>query len=463
MNIYFHGAVGDVTGSAYHVRTKHASVLVDCGLFQGNRQSEAKNRNVPRLAGGKLDAVVLTHGHLDHVGRLPILTRRGYSGPIFGTQATIDLGSLIIRDAAHIQELDLARENRRREWAGLPPFQPLYEPDDARRLAPLAKAVGYDQPTEIAPGIQARWVDAGHMLGSASIEMTVEENGHSKVIVFSGDLGQRGAPLLRDSVPFDRADLVVMESTYGDRDHRSLEGTLIEAREIIKRAIARKGKILVPTFAVGRTQVLLYYLAAAFRNKTLPKFPIFIDSPMAIEATKIYSKHTELFDKESLAMVKSGDLRRNLDIVKPCPTATDSKALNDIQGPCLIMAGAGMCNAGRIVHHLRRNLHKPETTVLIVGYQSPGSLGRRLVDGEKYVSIFHDRIAVNAAIHTLGGFSAHAGQKDLMNWFATVAPSRPRLFLTHGEDRARRALAGLIKAKHGIRAEIPKIGDVVQV
>jgi metallo-beta-lactamase family protein len=463
MNIYFHGAVGDVTGSAYHVKTKHASVLVDCGLFQGSRQAHGKNRNGPRLAGGKLDAVLLTHGHLDHVGRLPILTKRGYSGAIYGTQATIDLGSLIVRDAAHIQEQDLARENRRRDWAGLPRMEPLYEPDDARRLAPLAKAVAYDRTIEVAPGIQARWVDAGHMLGSASIEMTVEEAGRKKVVVFSGDLGPRGAPLLRDATPFERADVVIMESTYGDRNHRSLEETLIETREIIKKAVENKGKILVPTFAVGRTQVLLYYLGAAFRNKTLPRFPVFVDSPMAIEATKIYAKHVELFDEEALALVKSGDLRKNLDMVKPCPTATDSKALNDVPGPCLIMAGAGMCNAGRIVHHLRQNLHKPETTVLIVGYQSPGSLGRRLVDGEKYVSIFNDRIVVNASVHTMGGFSAHAGQSDLLDWFTAVAPARPRLILTHGEDRARQTLARLIKAQHGIRAECPSLGDLVEV
>ena len=463
MKIYFHGAAGDVTGSAYHVKTRHASVLVDLGLFQGGRQAEAKNRRLPKLAGGKLDAVVLTHGHLDHVGRLPILTKRGYDGPIFCTQATIDLASLIIRDAANIQEADLARENRRRERAGLPPFEPLYEPDDARRLGPLTKSVEYDKVVEVAPGIQARFVEAGHMLGSASIELTIEEDGARKVVVFSGDLGPRGAPLLRDPVPFRRADVLIMESTYGDRDHRPLSKTLVEARQILTKAVKAKGKVLIPTFAVGRTQVLLYYLAAAFRNKTLPRFPVFVDSPMAIEATKIYAKHTDLFDEEALAMVKAGELRRNLDIVRPCPTPADSKALNDVDGPCVIMAGAGMCNAGRILHHLRHNLHKPETTVLIVGYQSPGSLGRRLVDGEKYVSIFHDRITVNASVHTLGGFSAHAGQTDLLNWFATVAPSRPRLILTHGENQARQALAQLIKAQHGIRAHCPNLGDVVEV
>ncbi|HXU37632.1 MAG TPA: MBL fold metallo-hydrolase, partial [Blastocatellia bacterium] len=295
MKIFFHGATGDVTGSAYHVVTKHASVLVDCGLFQGGRKERANNRREARLEGGKLDAVVLTHGHLDHVGRLPLLTRKGYAGPIYATQATIDLATLILRDAISLQRADLARENRKRERSGLPALEPLYEESDVRRLKPLARAVEYDQRIEIAPGIQIRLVDAGHVIGSASVEMTVEEDGRKKIVIFSGDLGPRGAPLLKDPVPFERADAVIMESTYGDRDHRSLHETAIEGREIIARAIEERAKILVPVVAVGRTQLLLYLLAAAFRNKTLPQFPIYLDSPMAIEATKIYGDHNDLF------------------------------------------------------------------------------------------------------------------------------------------------------------------------
>lgn len=346
MKIYFHGATGDVTGSAYHVKTKHASVLIDCGLFQGGKEERAKNRQRARLESGRLDAVVLTHAHLDHVGRLPLLTQQGYHGPIYATQATFDVARLILRDAFYLQKADIERENRKRVRSGLVPLEPLYEEKDVLRLKPLIKAIAYDQRVQVAPGVQMRLVDAGHVIGSASVELTVEENGKKKVVVFSGDLGPRGAPLLNDPVSFDRADAVIVESTYGDRNHQSLHETAIEARKIVAKAIEAKAKILVPVFAVGRTQLLLYLLAAAFRNKTLPRFPIYLDSPLAIEATKIYGKHNELFDQEAQVMAKSGDLRENLQSARFCPTGQDSKALNDVKGPCMIMAGSGMCTGG---------------------------------------------------------------------------------------------------------------------
>ena len=463
MKIQFHGATGDVTGSAYHVMTKSASVLVDCGLFQGGKKQKALNRAERKLQGGKLDAVVLTHGHLDHIGRLPILTKKGYRGPIFATKGTIDVATLILRDALRIQQGDLERENRHRARSGEPPLEPLYEEADVRALRPLVHAVPYGRRFKVAPGIEARLVDAGHVIGSASVELTVDDGGKKKIVVFSGDLGPRGAPILHDPTPFERADVVLMESTYGDRDHHSLHETALEAREIIREAIERKAKILVPVFAVGRTQLLLYLLAGAFRRKTLPRFPIYLDSPLAIEATKVYGKNNEVFDEEALALVKSGELRRQLASVRFSSTGEESRKLNDAKGPCMILAGNGMCTAGRIVHHLRHNLHKPETAVLIVGFQSPGSLGRRLVDGAKEVSIFGQRIAVRASVHTMGGFSAHAGQKDLLDWFGTVAPSKPKLIITHGEDGARKTLAGLIKKRHGIRAALPELGEVIEV
>jgi metallo-beta-lactamase family protein len=463
MKIHFHGATGDVTGSAYHVVTKHASLLVDCGLFQGGKKEKAKNRREAELEGGRLDAVILSHGHLDHVGRLPLLTKKGYEGPIFATQPTIDLATLILRDSLSLQKADLKRENNRRSREGLPPLEPMFEESDVRRLRPLVKTVGYNQCFEVAPGIAARLVDAGHVIGSASIELSIEEDGRKKIVVFSGDLGPRGAPLLNDPVPFVQADVVIMESTYGDRDHRSLHETAIEGRKIIARAIENKGKILVPVFAVGRTQLLLYLLAGAFRRRTLPPFPIYLDSPMAIEAAKIYRKNDELFDEEAQEMVKSGELQRNLQSAHPCPTPQDSRALNEVQGPCLIMAGNGMCTGGRIVHHLRHNLPLPGTVVLIVGFQSAGSLGRQLVDGAKIVRIFGESIPVRASIHTMGGFSAHAGKTDLLHWFAAVALSRPRTILTHGEDRARNALSDLIRSRHGLKAECPNLGDVIEI
>ena len=463
MKIQFHGAAGDVTGSAYHVTTKRASVLVDCGLFQGGRAQKALNRAERRLQGSRLDAVVLTHGHLDHIGRLPILAKKGYRGPIFATKGTIDVATLILRDALRIQQGDLERENRHRARSGEPPLEPLYSEQDVRALKPLVRAVRYGKRFRVAPGIEGRLVDAGHVIGSASVELTIDDGGKEKVVVFSGDLGPRGAPILGDPTPFERADVVLMESTYGDRDHRSLHDTAIEAREIVADAIERKAKILVPVFAVGRTQLLLYLLAGAFRRKTLPRFPIYLDSPLAIEATKVYGKNGEVFDEEALALVKSGELRRQLASVRFCSSAQESRALNDAKGPCMILAGNGMCTAGRILHHLRHNLHKPETAVLIVGFQSPGSLGRRLVEGEKEVGIFGQRIAVRASVHTMGGFSAHAGQTDLLSWFGFIAPCKPRVVLTHGEDEPRQILAQKIQQRFKLKSALPAMGETIEL
>src|SRR6185369_4912890 len=299
MRIHFHGAAGDVTGSAYQVVTDKASVLVDCGFFQGRKDESAKNRRKAQLEGGKVDAVVLTHGHLDHIGRLPLLTRNGYKGPVYATRPTLDIATLILKDSLALQKNDLKRQNQKRARSKLPPLEPLFEEADVRKLKPLATPVKYNQRFTVAPGIEARLVDAGHVIGSASVELTVCENGHRKVVVFSGDLGPRGAPLLNDPEPFKEADAVIMESTYGDRLHRSLHDTAIEGREIIEKAIQNKAKVLVPIFAIGRTQLLLYLLAGAFKRKTLPRFPIYLDSPMAIQATSIYRRNNELFDAEA--------------------------------------------------------------------------------------------------------------------------------------------------------------------
>jgi len=463
MNIRFLGAAGDVTGSAYQVITKDASILVDCGFFQGRKQESAKNRRKRQIEGNALDAVVLTHGHLDHVGRLPLLTRNGYRGPVYATKPTLDLATLILKDSHSIQKQDLKRENQKRARQKLPPLEPLFEEADVRQLKPLVSPVKYNQRFTVARGIEARLVDAGHVIGSSSVELTVTENGHKKVVVFSGDLGPRGAPLLNDPVPFHEADAVIMESTYGDRKHRSLHDTAIEGREIIARAIQNKAKILVPIFAIGRTQLLLYLLGGAFKKKTLPPFPIYLDSPMAIAATSIYQRNNELFDEEGLQMVQSGELRRSLTTTRTCVKPGESRALNSVKGPCLIMAGSGMCTGGRIMHHLRHNLPIPETAVLIVGFQSPGTLGRKLVDGAKSLMMFGEEVPVRASIHTMGGFSAHADQDGLLDWYGVMAPSRPRTIVTHGEDRARKAFSEQLQKRFGVKAECPALDDVIEV
>ena len=464
MKITFHGAAGgEVTGSAYLVQTRDANVLVDLGLFQGANKVENYNRIPKKGVFRKLHAVVLTHAHLDHTGRLPLLTKAGYNGPIYATPATIDFADLILRDSAHLQKSDVERQNRRRQRMGQPLLDSLYEQQDVDHLRPLYKTLGYDEPMPLAPGIVVRAVEAGHMLGSVSLELTVDDEGTKKVVIFSGDLGPRGAPLHRDYVPFQKADFVFMESTYGDRDHRSLNETAIETREVINKAVQAGAKILVPVFAVGRTQLLLYLLAGAFKRGTIPPFPIFIDSPMAIQATKLYAKHVELFDQEALAMQQSGELRDELETVKFCPTADDSKALNDVNGACMIMAGAGMCTGGRILHHFRHNLARSGTTVLFVGYQGHGSLGRMIVDGKPSVTIFGEKIPVRASVHTFGGLSGHAGQSDLVRWLECVAASGPRVFLTHGEERGRKPLEKIITDRFKLRVDCPGLGETIEI
>ena len=462
MKLTFLGATGTVTGSKYLVEYGDHKVLVDCGLFQGGRKAEALNRP-PTGARQKLDAVLLTHGHLDHTGRLPLLARRGHRPPVFATPATIDMTALILRDSARIQAGDAERRSRKSKRAGDAPVEPLYTPEDAEGIIQLMQPVSYRKPVKIAPGVQAIWAESGHMLGSASIQLIVEEDGKAKRIVFSGDLGPKGIPILRDFEPFHHADMVFLESTYGDHDHRPFRETVEEFLDVVKDAIDRGGKILVPTFAVGRAQLLTTLLGWFFRKKHLRPFPIFLDSPMAIQAMNIYVRHRELFDDQMKKFVTERPLRADLKSMTLCSTAEQSRKINDQPGPCLIMAGAGMCNAGRILHHLKQNLAKPETHVLIVGYQSHESLGRRLVEGEKVVSIHGEKVGVKATVHTMGGFSAHAGQKDLLAWFDAIAALKPRVVLTHGEDGPRECLAQLIRKRHRLTPVLPKMGDSIEL
>lgn len=456
MKLTFLGAAGEVTGSCYLLETAGTRVLIDCGIFQGH-DADDKNRLPKAIGTDRLDAVVLTHGHLDHTGRLPLLQKHGYRGSIFANSATKDMSQLILLDAAKVQAQDAERNNRKRLRRGDQPEEPMYNADDVMKTISSFQPLEYDQRQEVAKGITARLVDAGHMLGSSSIELTVEENGTRKVLAFSGDLGPRGAPFLRDPVPIPHADLVILESTYGDRDHKPLAETLVEFKNIVQEAVANKGVILVPVFAVGRAQQMIYHLAALFRNNDVPRFPLYLDSPMAIEAVRLYRKHTSLFDEEALAMKRSGQLDADFSSITTCESADESRKLNDREGPMLIMAGSGMCNAGRIVHHLKHRLWQPDTYVVIVGYQGEGTLGRQLVDGRKSVNIFGDSVQVKAKIRTLGGFSAHAGQTELLQWYNSINGTRPRTILTHGEDNQRSTLQSMIARAHGVKCQLPRL------
>jgi metallo-beta-lactamase family protein len=324
--------------------------------------------------------------------------------------------------------------------------------------------VPYHEPVTVAPVLTVRFVEAGHMLGSASLQVVaVADSGARRTIVFSGDLGPKSAPILRDAEPFAQADVVFLESTYGDRDHRPFAETVGEFIAVLRLAVAQKSKVLVPTFAVGRAQLLTALLAWIFREKRVEPFPVFLDSPMAIAASRIYARHPELFDDEMVAFLKARPLAADLATMKMTATPEESRQINGCPGPCLIMAGAGMCNAGRILHHLRHNLWNPAAHVVIAGYQGNGTLGRLLVEGAKQVTIFGETIAVKAQVHTLGGFSAHAGQTDLAAWLAPLAASQPRVFLTHGEDGPRAALAQRIAASHHLTPQLPALGEIVEV
>ncbi len=463
MKITLYGAAGGVTGTAYFIQTDQDTIMVDCGLFQGGKEIRSQNRFAPPVDYGHLKAIVLTHAHLDHCGRLPLVIREGYQGPIFATPATIDLVALILRDALKVQTSDLEKINRIRARKGKEKIEAAYDEKDVEKAIGLMKPLPYHQDFVLSENLRVIVDEAGHILGSGSLKLIVKEGGSTKSVVFSGDLGPANLPIVRDAEPFRDADMVFLESTYGDRDHKPLQETIDEAISIIKNAYQNKGKILIPSFAVGRTQELLYYIEQAFRQGGLPRFPIYIDSPMAIEATRIYMSHAELFDEEMKEFVSSGEMERNKGYIHPTPTAEESKKLNEIPGPCMIIAGAGMCNAGRILHHLRHNLWKKDTHVLIVGYQAMGTLGRQLVEGAPAVNIYGEWIAVHAQIHKLGGFSAHAGQTDLLNWFNVMAPSRPKVVLTHGEDKARIPLAKILQHQYGIIPVLPNYGDTIEL
>lgn len=463
MRISILGAAGEVTGSCYLVETGRARVLVEFGLHQGGAHTEAKNRRLPPIRPAELDAVVLTHAHLDHAGRLPMLPGAGFKGPIHATPATIELCDILLRDAAYLQEMEAARTSTRRQRRGRVPVSPLYTTADVDRVMPLFRAVAYDAPTEVAPGVVARWVDAGHILGSASVELTLEDKGARRTVVFSGDIGPRGAPLLHNPATFRRADVVFLESTYGDRDHRPLEESLEKLAGVIRAARTPKGKVLIPAFAVGRTQQLIYFIGLLRRDGKLQDPRVVIDSPMATSATALYKSHRELFDDESWAIINSGDSCLDFPGLRFTKDASESMALNPMGDGVVIISAAGMCTGGRILHHLKHNLWREETHLVFVGYQAEGTLGRRLLEGAESVRVMGEPIRVRARVHTINGFSAHAGQTELVEWLGTMRDAGPRVYLTHGEDPQREALAARIDQTLMLKAALPEWGEVVEL
>jgi metallo-beta-lactamase family protein len=440
MKISFHGAAKEVTGSCHLVECCGRNILVDCGMFQGERELHESNSAPFGFDPKEIDVVLLTHAHLDHCGRLPLLVKRGFHGEIISTAATRDLARLVMLDSAHLHEEDARRHHRHGRHGGH--HEALYDTVDAMDAAGrFGRSARYFKPIELFPGIVATFFQAGHILGSASIRLELEEGGRKQTVLFSGDLGPSDRALLNDPGPPDDADVVVMETTYGDRDHRPLDASVDEFLAAVRESDERGGNVIIPTFALERAQEILWYLRIGMERGEIRKsLQVFLDSPMAISATRIFERHAEALRPEVAAMIRSGSDPFGLPELHFTLEAHDSMALNQIRSGAVIMAGSGMCTGGRVRHHLRHNLAHSDCSVIFVGYAAAGTLARIIIDGAREVKLFGDRIPVKAKIHTINGFSAHAGANELKRWHdRTGAPSRT--FLVHGEAGALKAFA----------------------
>jgi len=461
----FLGAVQGVTGSCYLLKTTQATVILDCGLYQGLREEEAQNAESFDFNPAEIDAVVLSHAHLDHSGRLPIMVKEGYTGAIHMTRATADLLDIMLKDAAFLNERDAQWRNRRRRRAGQAVIEPLYTLSDVETCLDRCVGYPYGERQPVADGIEVCFRDAGHILGSAIVELFINEGGQQKKLVFSGDLGNSCSALLRDPEIVSEADLVLLESTYGDHDHRSLSGTLTEFRDILQDAIESGGNVLIPSFAVGRTQELLFRLGEFYQAGELPQQRVWLDSPMAIATTEVYHQYQYMFNREDSAQLAHGtshNLHSFLPVLRYSRSTEESMRINIISGGSVIIAGSGMCNGGRIRHHLKHNLWRRGAHVIIVGYQAKGTPGRALVDGATTMHLAGEDIAVAAQIHTLGGFSAHAGQTQLRDWLRHLQGSGPRVCLVHGEGEKKQALKRALQ-QDGWDAHIPTHGERIDL
>jgi len=455
VEIQFLGAAGAVTGSCYLLCVGERKLLLECGQVQGRRNDELRNRDPLPVPLERIDAVVLSHAHIDHSGRLPWLVRQGYTGPIYTHHATRALCEIMLRDSAYIHEKDAEWETKRRQRKGLRPVEPLYTRADAEAATRQFVGLDFGERKEVLPNITVRLNDAGHILGAAVVELWLAEGGVNRKLVFSGDLGYRAAPVMEDPTQIEQADLVLMESTYGDRLHRSFDATLTELGNVFEQAERYKGNVIIPAFAVGRTQDLLYLLAEHYDDWNIRGWRVFLDSPMAIQATEVYAQFRHLYNAPLFS--SRGD-RPQLPNLNATESSAESMALNRIESGAIIIAGSGMCTGGRILHHLKHNLWRSQCHVVIVGYQPTGTLGRRLVDGADYVRFWQQTIKVNAEIHTIGGLSAHADQAGLLAWYAGFN-NRPPVCLVHGEPQAQSVLAERLRQDHGAEVALPQRGD----
>ena len=473
MKITFLGATKTVTGSNYLVEAAGKKFLVDCGMWQGKKELEEENFEEFDFNPADIDFMLLTHAHIDHSGRIPKLYNEGFKNKIYTHKATCDLCALMLPDRGHIQEMENEWKNRKRMRKGLPAREPLYTAEQAARCLELFEPVQYDQIIEITPDIHVRFNDAGHMLGSSIIELWVNENGKQTKTVFTGDLGNNDIPLLSEPTMIEDADYLVMESTYGSRKHIKNDKKAEMFLDIVSETLEKRGTVVIPSFAVGRTQEILYELnkIKETRNdekflkeyETLMKAPVYVDSPLAISSTEVFKENMNLFDEETQAEIKRGDNPLEFPGLKFTVTAEESKALNENPEPCIIISASGMCEVGRIKHHLKHNLWNPNSTILFVGYQAPGTLGYSIVNGAKKVKIFGEEIAVNARIEYIEGYSGHADQDGLMNFVYSFIKKPKQIFLIHGEEESQEVLEQKLEEETKLPVKIPNYGDTYEL
>jgi metallo-beta-lactamase family protein len=465
IKLTFMGAARSVTGSRFLINTYNTTILVDCGLYQ-ERNFQKRNWESFHCSPKKLEAVFLTHAHLDHSGLLPKLVKEGFTGRVYCTPATADITKIILLDAAHVQEEDAAYKKKRHQREGRKgPFSeiPLYTVADAEKTLPLFSPVEYNQTIDIGHGIEATFFDAGHVLGSAMIKLLISQGEEKRSIVFSGDIGRWNRPILQDPSVFKRTDYIVMESTYGDRQHEGTEDISEELADIVKSAFAAGGNIIVPSFALQRTQEILYYLNLLQMEKRIPALDVYLDSPMAIKITDVYKNYAQLFDQDMRELMRNHHSPFDFPGLKMVETVEESKKLNSIKGTVMIIAGAGMCNGGRIKHHLINNISRPECTVLFVGYQADGTLGRQILDGAKSVRIHGQQYPVRAQIKQIQGFSAHADRDELMKWLSKLSVNPKHIFITHGEAESAEQFNHYLREKTGYQTSVPKYGTSVKL
>ena len=470
MKITFLGAAKTVTGSNFLVEAAGKKFLVDCGMYQGKASQELENSDPFLYNVDEIDFVLLTHAHIDHSGRIPKLYNEGYRKPIYATKATCDLCSIMLPDSGHIQETEIEWKNRKRKREGKPDLPPLYTAEDAYKCLELFNPIDYDDIVDITDEISVRFNDAGHMLGSSIIEIWATENGKTTKAVFTGDLGNNDLPLLDAPTMISNADYLIMESTYGNRLHIRNDDKAEMFLNIVSETLDNGGTVVIPSFAVGRTQEILYEIDRlkqekgqdpefAKKYKTIMNVPVYVDSPLAISATEIFKKNTNLFEDEIQEKIKSGDNPLEFPGLQFTKTAEESKALNESTDPCIIISASGMCDVGRIKHHLKHNLWNPKSTILFVGYQAPGTLGRTIVEGAKKVKIFGEEIAVNARIEYIEGYSGHADQEWLLNFVYSFTNQPKHIFLVHGEPEGQEVLKQKIEENPGTKVKIPEFGQ----